>query len=521
MLNFKQYLTVSSVLVLAACGGGEKNGDVVTSKASSQTKPNIIVFYADDLGYGDVSSYGATAVQTPHVDKLAETGVIFTDAHATAATCTPSRYSLLTGEYGFRSQAAILPGDAPALIRPGKYTLPAMLKDNGYVTGVVGKWHLGLGDGNINWNEAVKPGPLEIGFDYSFLLPATGDRVPTVYLEGHEVVGLDEADPITVSYGERIGDRPVGYESPELLRVGADRQHGETIVNGISRIGYMDGGVSAEWVDEEFHTVFTDKAKDFMSKHKDESFFLFFPFHDPHVPRLPHPQFQGATEMGARGDAIVQMDWMTGEIMKEVEALGLSDNTLVIFTSDNGPVLNDGYQDGAVELLGDHKPAGVLRGGKYSAYEAGTRVPTIVSWPSVVEAGKNDALMSQVDIYASIAELVGASVSSDVAIDSKPLIDTWLGRSDEGREVMFRQSIPTDVVRMGKYKYIVPVKKLMKAGHFMDEKGIESGGSLEPQLYDLSVDIGETNNIASDHPEIVEKMHSFLGEVKARTKASR
>ena len=504
---------------LASCSDSSRQGeenDLASDAGATAGPPNIVIFYADDLGYGDVGAYGSTRIRTPNIDALAKGGVLFTDAHASAATCTPSRYSLLTGEYGFRSKAAILPGDAPALIRPGKLTLPEVLRRQGYVTGVVGKWHLGLGSGEVNWNGPVKPGPLEIGFDYSFLLPATGDRVPTAFLENHHVVGLNSADPLEVSYRERIGNRPLGYENPELLKVGADRQHGESIVNGVSRIGYMKGGKSAEWIDEDFPDVFTGKAIDFIRENKSKPFFLFFPFHEPHVPRLPHSRFQGATELGPRGDAIVQMDWMTGAIMEEIKALGLEENTLVIFTSDNGPVLNDGYQDQAVELLADHKPSGPFRGGKYSAYEAGARVPTVVYWPQGVTPGVSDALISQVDILASIASLAGAELGGNVAIDSHDLLDAWLGRSNQGREYLFKQSVPTVALRKGALKYIAPVEEFVNAGHFIAEKGIESGASLSPQLYNLGDDIGETDNLAAERQQDVADMQQMIEEILER-----
>lgn len=497
---------ISAVLlavVLTACG--------VDQDEQAARLPNIVIIYADDLGFGDVSSYGATGVQTPHIDRLAANGVRFTDAHATAATCTPSRYSLLTGEYGFRRHAAILPGDAPALIRPGDDTLATLLKKAGYATAVVGKWHLGLGDGLVDWNREVEPGPREIGFDYSFLMPATGDRVPTAYLENQRVVDLDSNDPIEVSYAGKVGDRPTGVEHPELLRVPADRQHSDTIINGVSRIGHMAGGESALWVDEEFADVFTSKAVAFIREHQQEPFFLFHSYHDPHVPRLPHPRFAGKSDMGVRGDAIVQMDWMTGEIISELEALDIADNTLVVFTSDNGPVLWDGYYDGAAQDIGEHKPSGPFRGGKYSAFEGGTRVPTIVYWPGTVEPGLSDALISQVDIYASLAALAGIETTGGEAVDSEDVLEALLGRSNQAREELFKESmLGTMSLRRGSMKYIPPIQASQKVLDRLAEKGIESGFAPEPQLYDLSVDAGETNNIAAEHPAQVAEMQARI-----------
>ena len=477
----------------------------VTTMRPAHEKPNIIVIYIDDLGFGDLSSYGAIGVTTPNVDKLVEGGVKLTDAHASAATCTPSRYSLLTGEYAFRNKAQILKGDAPLIIPTDKPTLPAMLREEGYTTGVVGKWHLGLGDGNLDWNGDVKPGPLEVGFDYSFLLPATGDRVPTVYLDGHNVVGLDKSDPITVSYVEKVGDRPTGYDNPELLRFSTDDFHDKTIIHGVSRIGYMDGGESALWVDEDFPEVFTDKAVGFIRDNKDRPFFLFHSFHDIHVPRLPHKRFQGKSDMGWRGDAIVQMDWMTGEITKELEALGLDKNTIIVFTSDNGPVLDDGYGDGAVADLGDHKPGGPFSGGKYSAFEAGTRVPTIVYWPGQVKPAVSDALLSQVDLYASFAGLIGADLDPNEAVDSRNLIDAFFAKTDQGREFLFKESVGTVSLRKDEYKYIRPVKR-RREPKYVRTKGIKSGFSTDHQLYDLAKDPGETVNIAKQNPELVDEM---------------
>lgn len=473
-------------------------------------KPNIVIFYVDDLGYADLRSYGAKGVETPHVDKLVKGGLKFNDAHSSSATCTPSRYSLLTGEHAFRNDAQILPGDAPLLIDTAKYTLPKMLREVGYTTGVVGKWHLGLGNGEVDWNGKVSPGPLEIGFDYSFLLPSTGDRVPTVYLENHSVLNLTDSDPLKVSYKDDLGQVRATKEN---ARYASDGQHSETLVNGVGRIGAMTGGKSAYWKDEEFPDVLTSKAVSFIEKSKHQPFFLFFSFHDIHVPRLPNERFQGKTEMGPRGDAIVQMDWITGQVMNKLKELGLEKNTLVIFTSDNGPVLNDGYADMAEEKLGGHNPAGPYRGGKYSSFEAGTRVPHIVYWPKVVAPGETNALFSQLDYFASFAALTGAKLPSGVAPDSENQLSALLGNTKKAREVLLEESF-TLALRQGKWKYIRPVDKSKKFPTWLANKNIESGLQYEPQLFDLERDINENINVANDFPEIVRQMEARLKEIE-------
>ena len=385
--------------------------------AVAQTRPNIILIYTDDLGYGDLSCYGATSLKTPNVDRLAKEGLRFTDGHAPAATCTPSRYALLTGEYAWRKEGTgVLPGNAALIIEPGRATLPSLLRQAGYATGVVGKWHLGLGPkGNgPDWNGEIKPGPNDVGFDYAFIMAATGDRVPCVYLENGRVVGLDPADPISVSYGKPVGDWPTGIGKPGLLKMYPSHGHDQTIVNGISRIGYMSGGKAALWKDEDMALTFTSRATAFIEQYKDRSFFLYFAPHDPHVPRVPNARFLGKSGMGPRGDAIVQADWSVGEILRTLDRLRLADNTIVVFTSDNGPVIDDGYKDDAVAKLGDHRPAGPFRGGKYSNFEAGTRVPLIVRWPRQVKRGVSDALVSHLDLLASLARFTGQPLATPV-----------------------------------------------------------------------------------------------------------
>lgn len=475
---------------------------------ASARQPNIVILYVDDLGYGDLSCYGATAVQTPHVDKLAAEGLRFTDAHCPASTCTPSRFTLLTGRFALRNNAAILPGDAPALIRPGMPTLPAMLKEQGYTTAVLGKWHLGLGDGNIDWNGEVAPGPLEMGFDFSYIIPATGDRVPCVMVKNHHVEGLDSEDPIKVSFKQKVGSDPTGRERPDLLSQQADEQHSDTIVNGVSRIGFMSGGHAARWRDETVPYQMLREARGFMETNKEKPFFLYFAFHDVHDPHMPGHRFKGASGLGLREDTILQMDWFTGQLVDCIEALGLKENTLIIFSSDNGPVLTDGYMDEGLETLGDHRPAGPYRGGKYSAFEAGTRVPHIVTWPGTIQPGISDALVGHVDLYASIARLIGYELQDGEAPDSMDTLDAFMGRADKAREFLVEESY-TLGLRSKQYKYIRPVAK--KGQNWIEEnKNIESGLSTEAQLFDLSNDPGESRNIAGNHPETVQKMETEL-----------
>ncbi|MCC7043656.1 MAG: arylsulfatase [Acidobacteria bacterium] len=480
--------------------------------AAAQAPRNIVLIYADDLGYGDVSSYGATALSTPNIDRLARDGVRFTDAHAPAATCTPSRYSLLTGEYAWRKPGTgILPGDARLIIEPGRTTLPSLLTRAGYTAGVVGKWHLGLGpEGGPDWNGHIAPGPNEVGFASSFIMAATGDRVPTVFVDNGRVVGLDPTDPIEVSYTTPVGDWPTGAARPDLLTMHPSHGHNQTIVNGISRIGYMTGGRAALWRDEELGDVFTREAVAFIERNRATPFFLFFSLHEPHVPRVPHPRFVGRTTMGPRGDVIAQLDWSVGEILDTINRLGLTNDTLVIFTSDNGPVIDDGYRDRAVEALGNHQPAGPFRGGKYSSFEAGTRVPFVVRWPARVKAGVSHALISQIDLLASMAALTQQPLAPADAPDSRDILPALLGASPTGRADLVKQAGGLSV-RQGSWKYIAPGK----GAALNQNTNTELGNSPEPQLYDLSTDPGERTNLASQHPEKVKELQTMLDQVRS------
>jgi arylsulfatase A-like enzyme len=479
-------------------------------------KPNVIYIYVDDLGYGDLSCYGATKIATPNVDRLSSHGIRFTDAHSTSATCTPSRYALLTGRYPWRQEGThILPGDAALIIPTDKTTLPKVFKNAGYTTGIVGKWHLGLG-GQVekNWNGEIKPGPNEAGFDYSFIFPATADRVPTVFLENHRVIAVDSADPIEVSYDHKVGNDPTGKEHPELLKMKSSpgQGHDQTIVNGIGRIGYMSGGHTARWTDEEMPLTFLQKAKNFIEQNKQHPFFLYYAMTEPHVPRMPATMFKGKSGLGFRGDAILEMDWAVGEILKEVEESGIEKNTIIIFSSDNGPVLDDGYQDGAVTQLNGHTPWGPLRGGKYSAFEAGTRIPFIISWPGKIKSKVSDALICQVDLLASFSKLLNQKIPAGDAMDSENMLDALMGKNNNGRSELVEQGGALSIVKNG-WKYIEPNKGVS----YYKLTAIESGNSPTPQLYNLKNDIGEKNNLAEKYPEIVKKLSGDLEKIKSRS----
>lgn len=482
----------------------------VTQVAGQQQKPNVVLIYVDDLGYGDLGSYGATKLNTPNLDALASEGIRFTNGHATAATCTPSRYSLMTGNYPFRQTGTgILPGDAKLIIPQDKITLPKVFKDAGYQTAVIGKWHLGLGNQvDKDWNGSVKPGPLEVGYDYSFIFPATADRVPTVFLENHHVLGVNKADPIMVSYNKKVGSEPTGKENPELLKMKNSLNHGHdnTIVNGIGRIGWMSGGKEAKWVDEELTLTFADKAIRFIQDHYQKPFFLTYNATEPHVPRMPATMFKGKSGLGYRGDAILQLDYTVGQLVKTLKDNNVYENTIIIFSSDNGPVLDDGYDDGAVSQLNGHNPFGPYSGGKYSAFEAGTRVPFIISWPKMIKKGTtSDALVCQVDLLSSFASFLNVKYPKGEAVDSENTWESFMGKDLVGRPYLIKASGTLSVLK-DNYKYI----KAGKGAKRNSLVNIELGNDEVDQLYDLRTDKGEKINIAKNNPEKVNELKAIL-----------
>lgn len=479
-------------------------------KQEKPQHPNIVIIYTDDQGYGDAGAYGATALKTPNIDKLAEGGVRFTTGYASSATCTPSRYALLTGEYPWRNQdARILPGSAPLIIDTAKMTIPKMLKEQGYHTGIVGKWHLGLGIGDVDWNKRVSPGPNEVGFDYSFIMAATQDRTPTVYLENGYVVGLEHDDPLMVSYEGNFEGEPTGLDNPELCKMMWHHGHNSSIHNGIPRIGYQKGGKSALWVDEDMADDFLKKAQQYIRKQKDNPFFLYYALQQPHVPRTPHQRFVGTSGMGPRGDVLVEADWCVGEVLNTLEEEGLLENTLIIFSSDNGPVLNDGYYDDAVEKLGVHKPWGPLRGGKYSLFEAGTRVPFITYWKGKIEPSVSDAMVSQLDLFSSLAQLVGSEKRGP---DSEELLDVFMAKSNQGREELIIEATSRTALRKGDWALIPPYNGPAKN----EMVNIELGNSTDFQLYNLSEDLGQQKNLAAEKPDKLKEMINTFEKVRGK-----
>ncbi|MDO6802329.1 arylsulfatase [Wenyingzhuangia sp. 1_MG-2023] len=478
--------------------------------AKEPVKPNIIVVYMDDLGYGDLSAYGATELSTPNIDVLANEGIKFTNGYATSSTCTPSRYGLLTGVYPWRnSKAKILPGSAPLIISTEQETLPKMLKRAGYHTGIVGKWHLGLGDGNLDWNGHIKPGPNEVGFDEAYILAATQDRVPTVYIDNGYVDGLDPKDPIQVSYKKNFEGEPTGKDNPELTTLKWHHGHNNSIVNGIPRIGFMKGGEAAKWSDVDIADHFLNKAQNYVRKNKKNPFFLYYALQQPHVPRTPHPRFAGKSGMGPRGDVILEADWVIGEFMKTLKEEGVLENTLIVFSSDNGPVLQDGYYDDAMEKVGKHTPAGVLRGGKYSLFDAGTRVPFMVYWKGTVKAKVSDALVSQVDLLASLAELLNVDTEEG---DSQDILSALLGKSKKGRKDIVLEAGSKTSYRAGDWVMIPPYKGAKMSWNSFVESGID----MEFQLYNLKEDPSQQNNLAKSTPKQLKKMLAKFEDIRGK-----
>lgn len=488
----------------------------VAAQAQS-SRPNVILILADDLGFGDLSCYGAQLIKTPHVDSLAQAGIRFTNAHACAATSTPSRYSLLTGQYPFRQRGTdVAAGNAASIIKSEQTTVADVFKQAGYRTAAIGKWHLGLGSvtAQQDWNGTLDVTPADLGFDYHYIMAATADRVPCVYIEQGRVANYDPSAPIEVSYQQNFAGEPTGRENPELLtKLRPSHGHDQSVVNGISRIGYMKGGGAALWRDEDIADSIATHAVEFIAQNASTPFFLYLCTNDVHVPRMPHERFRGKSAMGLRGEAILQFDETVGKVTQALRELGIADNTLIILTSDNGPVLDDGYEEQAEELANGHQAGGPWRGGKYSSYEAGSVVPFIVSGAGCRGKGKvSDALISHIDCLASMAALTNQDLSFAKNTDSQNHLKTWLGKNKSNRPFAIKMAYNhTLSLRANNWKYIPP-----KVGpsHVPWGTGIETGNSPEPQLYNIKKDPAEKKNLAKERPDLVECYQLWIEDIR-------
>jgi arylsulfatase A-like enzyme len=493
------------LLALAACA----------ASLQAAAKPNVIVIMADDLGYGDLSCYGAQGVQTPAIDQLAREGVRFTSGYCSASTCTPTRFSLLTGTYAFRQKGTgIAPPNGPAIIKPGTATLPGLMKRAGYTTAVIGKWHLGLGDPAPDWNGELKPGPLDIGFDHCLLLPTTNDRVPQVFVEDRRVKNLDPADPLWVGDTKPSEDHPTGLTHRSTLKMDWSHGHNQTIHNGISRIGFYTGGTKARFRDEDLADAWVNESNRWIEANKDRPFFLYLAPQDIHVPRVAHERFQGKSSLGPRGDCIVQFDWCVGEVMKTLDRLGLAENTLIILCSDNGPVLDDGYKDEAVEKLGNHQPAGPWRGGKYSVWEGGTRTPFITRWKGRITPGQSEQVVCTVDLATSLGALAGQTPGADECLDSLNVLDALLGKPGAaGRSHLLQQDNGSGNfgLRAGDWKLVRLVKRGKSEARVSREE--PALPAAKHSLYHLPDDPGERTDVSAAHPEITARLTAQMDQL--------
>ncbi|AMV31046.1 Arylsulfatase [Pirellula sp. SH-Sr6A] len=484
------------------------------------SRPNVVVIMADDLGYGDLSCYGAKSIETPHIDSLAHSGIRFTSGYCSASTCTPTRYSLLTGTFAFRQKGTgVAPPDSPALVQPGALTLPSIFQKGGYKTAVIGKWHLGLGpnagaEPGPQWNGEINPSPNHIGFDHSFILPTTNDRVPQVYVRNSHVVNLDPKDPLWIGSKKPSEDHPTGVTHRSTLRMDWSHGHNQTIHNGIGRIGFYTGGIRARFRDEDLADAWAKENQEWIASVGEQPFFLFFASHDIHVPRMVHERFQGKSGLGPRGDAILELDWNVGQLLSTLEKLDKRDNTIVIFCSDNGPVLDDGYKDDAIEKLGDHKPAGPFLGGKYNVCEGGTRTPFLVSWPSQVpKRVVSDALVTTTDFAASFAAMLDIPLPNDACLDSQNVLDALLGKEGaKGRDWVLQQdngSSGNFGLRSGKWKLMRHASGKATNVHLR----LVPSNMKRLQLFDLESDPGESKDLSEQHPDRTQQLDQKLTEI--------
>ncbi|BDS05852.1 hypothetical protein NT6N_08920 [Oceaniferula spumae] len=492
---------------------------ITVAPSLAEDKPNIVLIFADDLGYGDLSCYGATKLKTPNIDKLGAEGRRFTDAHSASAVCTPSRYAMMTGEYPHRKNLY-----KPVFLKTGllidtkQQTMASVMKDAGYATACIGKWHLGFGEKTPDWNGDLKPGPLELGFDYYFGVPVVNSHPPFVYVENHKVVGLLPDDPL--EYGKTAKTKVIDEKM------------------GIDQIGGGDAA-HALYDDYSVGTTLTEKAVSWIKKQEKKPFFLWFSATNIHHPFTPHPRFKGTSECGIYGDFVHELDWIVGELVKTLEEQGVADNTMIIFTSDNGGMLNNTGQEA---LKMGHDANGDLLGFKFDAWEGGHRVPFIAHWPGkIAPGGVSDDVICNVDMIATFAALTGKSLKPGQGQDSVNVLPSLTGTGVKPiRDHLLLSAFrPNHLsVRKGKWMYI---SGLAGGGFNSPKEGSHGFGGpaaikfsgrknsnivngklkkdIPPaQLYDLEKDPNQTTNVYNTHPEVVKELSAILETYQSEKK---
>jgi arylsulfatase A len=483
--------------------------------AQDQARPNVVIIFADDLGYGDVGCYGATKVQTPNIDRLAAEGRRFTDAHSASAVCTPSRYALLTGEYPFRrglSHPVFL--KTGLVIDPSRLTIAGLMRGAGYTTACIGKWHLGFGTGAPDWNGALKPGPLEVGFDHYFGVPVVNSHPPFVYVEDHRVVGLVPEDPFV------FGQKSATEVFQEKM--------------GIDQIGGAEAA-HALYEDRMVATRLTEKSIHWIEENKERPFFLYLATTNIHHPFTPHPRFDGTSQCGRYGDFVHELDWIVGQMTDALRANGVADNTLVIFTSDNGGMINLG---GQAAWKAGHRQNGDLLGFKFDAWEGGHRVPFIARWPGKIDANSvSDQLISNIDMLATMAALTGQAVPKGEGPDSVNVLPALIDDPSQpirDHLVLAASKRSHLALRSGNWIYIngkggggftspkVGTHSFGGAAALRFAGEVNSDvvdGKFKPdapneQLYDLRADPSQTTNVVREHPQRAKRMRKRLVEIQ-------
>jgi len=518
MKYFKNHLIVLSFIVLfTQCGVKQYpvSGNNKEEKGlAKRSLPNVIYINVDDLGYGDLGCYGATKVKTPNMDRLAKEGKRFTDFHSASAVCSPSRYALLTGQYPSRKnmwQPIFM--RTPLVIDTAQMTIGKVMQNAGYQTAVIGKWHLGFGNTYpIDWNKDLKPGPLETGFNYYFGVPVLNSHPPFVYVENHNVVGLVPEDPIV--YGRRAETEVF----PEKFHIDS-----------------IGGGKAAHalYKDRMVGTTLKDKAVNWIEQHKDKPFFLYFAPTNIHHPFTPAPPFIGTSEAGPYGDFIHELDWMVGELMATLDREGLTENTLVILTADNGGMFNQGGQE--TWKMGHHQN-GPLLGFKFDAWEGGHRVPFIARWPGkIVASSQSGEMLCNIDMLATLSALVDYTLKEGEGPDSYNALPAILGTpKDSIRDYLVISPVKSThlAIRKGAWMYIpaqnsggfsgtqIGKHELGGAAAHLLTKQVNSdieNGKVKPhappaQLYNLKSDPYQKKNLYNEHPEIAAQLKALLDD---------